>query len=210
MINLDPSGAQAPMWVVNAAVSTFVLAGISLIANVFGLALVSRLAVAAVAWMLAVPGLWILFDGQGAQCSVSVSLGGLSTAGSAASGLCRTVFGMGGVITLAIAIVFTVVALRPRRSPELANAKGADAAPSNSQHSPPLAKARVTYRSGLRAGGGSRRTGSGASNRCSGTSLLSFSSNFEFDRAALTDCTVTMSVRLGTCPAAIDRRSRSR
>jgi hypothetical protein len=136
MINLDPAGADAPMWVVNAAVSTFVLAGIALIANVFGFALVNRIAVAAVAWMLAIPGLWILLDGQGAQCSASIPLGGLSTAGNAASGLCRVVFGMGGIITLAIAIVFTVIALRPRRSPGPGNSEGANAAPSNSQHSP--------------------------------------------------------------------------
>ncbi|HWA19739.1 MAG TPA: hypothetical protein VG757_12160 [Devosia sp.] len=132
MINLDPSGAEAPLWVVNAAVSSFVFAGIALIANSFGFPLVGRFAAAAVAWMLAIPGLWIMLDGQGAQCSASISLGGLSAAGSAASGLCRTVFGMGGVITLAIAIVFTVVAFRAGRAPK---AKGAGPAPSH-QHSP--------------------------------------------------------------------------
>jgi hypothetical protein len=135
MINLDPSGAEAPLWVVNAAVSSFVFAGIALIANVFGFVLVSRFATAAIAWMLAMPGLWIMVDGQGASCSASVSLGGLSTAGSAASGLCRVVFGMGGVITLAIAIVFTVVAFRARR-PATANVKGAQPAPSSHQHNP--------------------------------------------------------------------------
>ena len=116
MVNLNPDGAQAPMWVVNAAISTFVLAGISVVAGNFGFPLVSRLAAAAIAWALAVPGLWIMFDGQGAQCSASVSLGGLSTVGTAASGLCRTVFGMGGLMTLAIAVLFTVLAFR-RRAP---------------------------------------------------------------------------------------------
>jgi hypothetical protein len=115
MVNLNTDGAQAPMWVVNAAVSSFVLAGISIVASTFGFPLVSRLATAAIAWALAVPGLWIMLDGQGAQCSASVPLGGLPTVGSAASGLCRTVFGMGGLVTLAIAVVFTVVAFRRKR-----------------------------------------------------------------------------------------------
>jgi hypothetical protein len=115
-VNFDPEAAKAPVWVVNAAAMCFVFAGCSVLANGIGWPLVSRLSGAAVAWMLAVPGLWMLFDGQGVQCAASIDMGGLSAASAAASGLCRAVFGIGGLVTLAIAIAFTWLAFRPHQS----------------------------------------------------------------------------------------------
>jgi hypothetical protein len=127
LVNFDPSSAQAPLWVVNAAAMTFVLAGLSIFANSVGLPLISRLSGAAIAWMLAVPGFWMLFDGQGASCSASVTVGSLSAASGAASGLCRAVFGIGGLITLVVAIAFTWLAFRPLHQGQ---AKGTGEAPS--------------------------------------------------------------------------------
>jgi hypothetical protein len=112
MINTDPSGAEAPLWIVNAAASTFVFAGLSIVANAFGYRLVGKLCGLAVAFLLATPGLWMLFDGQGASCSASVAIGGMSAASGAASGLCRAVFGVGGIATIAAALLFTWLAFR--------------------------------------------------------------------------------------------------
>ncbi|MEQ1900824.1 MAG: hypothetical protein ABL866_08835 [Devosia sp.] len=118
MVHQDPSGAKAPLWVVDAAASTFLFAGLSIVATGFGLPLIGKLCGLACTYALAAPGLWMLFDGQGAQCSASIAIGGLSAASGAASGLCRAAFGIGGILTLFFALLLTWIAFRKPHQPQ--------------------------------------------------------------------------------------------
>ena len=115
MVWVDPEGARAPIWVVQAAASTFLFAGLSAAAQSFGLKLLANLLALMVAYALAAPGLWMLFDGQGAACSVSVPLAEMALGGGT-SWLCRGVFGFGGLLTLVFAIVFTWAAIKRHRA----------------------------------------------------------------------------------------------
>lgn len=118
MVHQDPSAVNGPVWVADAAASTFLFAGFSIVANGLGLPLVGKLCGLGCAYLLAAPGLWMLFDGEGASCSASIAIGGLSAASGAASGLCRAVFGFGGLVTLGLALLFTWVAFRKPRQPQ--------------------------------------------------------------------------------------------
>lgn len=112
---LHPENANAPVWVVQAAGATFLLAGITLISQALNLPLLGKLAGLGVAYMLAVPGLWILFAGSGQGCSVSVALGGMTFDDAANAVMCRAAFGFGGLITVAFALLATWQALRRRK-----------------------------------------------------------------------------------------------
>ena len=70
----------------------------------------------AVAYMLATPGLWMLFDGQGARCSASIAFFGVGATAGASSLACRAVFGFGGLLTLAFALLMTWAAFRKRHT----------------------------------------------------------------------------------------------
>lgn len=107
MAHLDPSGANAPMFVIEAAAGSFFFAGVSVLARAHGADFIARLLALPVVYLLAVPGLWILFAEGDIQCSVSASIGGLWQSQGASSLLCRSVFGFGGLLVLAIALVFT-------------------------------------------------------------------------------------------------------
>jgi hypothetical protein len=115
----DPSMASAPMWVVEAACACFICAGLWAIAQTFGLTLIATLCGLAIVYLLAAPGLWMLFDGTGASCSVGAAVSGASIAGTAPSWMCRTIFGAGGLVTFAAALAFTWAAIfrRSRSNP---------------------------------------------------------------------------------------------
>lgn len=119
-VAIDPEGANAPVWVVQAAGAAFLLAGVTLIAQALNMPLLGKLAALGVAYMLATPGLWMLFAGDGQGCSVSMALGAFALSEQANAGLCRTVFGIGGLITLAFALLMTWQTLR-RHAPDQAN-----------------------------------------------------------------------------------------
>jgi hypothetical protein len=116
MMILSPEGLNVPVWVGLAAAATFVFAGASVVVQSLGFARASRWIGVLVAFLLAVPGFWIMFGSGEMSCSRSVTF--LSESTSTAGDLeCRIVFGAGAFVTLAIAVAFAVVAWRGRRSP---------------------------------------------------------------------------------------------
>lgn len=114
MVRMDPSRAQAPEFVIDAAAGVFFFAGLSIIGQALHMPTVGRVAGLAVVYLLAVPGLWMLLGEDGGQCSVSIAIGGATTSGAGDAGLCRMVFGIGAIITLGFALTMTVLALRRR------------------------------------------------------------------------------------------------
>ncbi|MEO6014182.1 MAG: hypothetical protein ABIQ30_11450 [Devosia sp.] len=117
MVWREPDQAEAPLWVVYAAASTFSFAGLWMILQTFGLTLLANLAGLAVAYLLAVPGLWMLFDGQGANCSVSGAMADITLSGPGTSWTCRGIFGIGSLLVLLFALLLTRAAIRQARSP---------------------------------------------------------------------------------------------
>lgn len=116
MVHLAPDGARAPVFVVEAAAGAFFFAGVSVIGQALGITLLSRIASLAVVYLLAVPGLWMLLDGNSGGCSVGIAIAGAGLNSAADPALCRAVFGIGGLITLAVALLFTWTALKTRRT----------------------------------------------------------------------------------------------
>lgn len=108
MISVSPEGLNAPMWVVQIACAAFVFAGLSMLGQVFGLTILSRLSALGVVYCLCAPGMWIAFDPLPKDCSVSTAF--FATTGTDI--LCRTVFGAGAVITLICALAATWGAIR--------------------------------------------------------------------------------------------------
>ena len=109
MVHFDPSGLNAPYWVVVVAMLTFVVAGLSVIARALGRERLAEGIALLVVFGLAAPGLWILFDPVEKSCSAT---SGFLT--RAAGDLeCRLVFGIGGGITLLVG--FMAVAIFVRR-----------------------------------------------------------------------------------------------
>lgn len=113
-VRLDAGNAMAPLWVVEAAASAFILAGLSVIFEGFGLRLVARFCSLLVVYLLAVPGLWTLFEAD-ASCTVTSAISGAMSNGSAPSWMCRAVFGAGGLVVLLAALGFTLAALLRRK-----------------------------------------------------------------------------------------------
>lgn len=111
MLRIDPSGANAPGFVVDAAAGCFFFAGISVVARAWGAELLARLCALPVVYLLAVPGLWIMLGDSG-ECSVSTGLFGLGGSGTADAGLCRVVFGGGALVVVAFAAIMTVAFFR--------------------------------------------------------------------------------------------------
>jgi hypothetical protein len=98
MFHLFPDPDAAPGWVLWAAAGVFVFAGLSVMAQAFGWALAARLLGLAVAYLLVVPGFWIMTDAD-ASCSAAFSGGDLTARGTADPTLCRVIFGGGAVMT---------------------------------------------------------------------------------------------------------------
>jgi len=115
MVWRDPGQAEAPLWVVYAAASTFSFAGLWIILQTFALTLLANLAGLAIAYLLAVPGLWMLFDGKGANCSVSGAMADIALSAPATSWACRGIFGVGGLLVLIFALFLTRAAIRQAR-----------------------------------------------------------------------------------------------
>jgi hypothetical protein len=118
-VRLSPEAANAPEWVIDAAAGTFFLAGLSVMAEAVNWKFVSRLASLGVVYLLAVPGLWMLFADD-PSCSVSGVIGGAAFGDDASSLTCRAVFGGGAIVTLLAALAFTWVAVRRRSAREVA------------------------------------------------------------------------------------------
>lgn len=111
MMRIDPSGARAPGFVIDAAAGCFFFAGVSIVAQALNAPLVARLCALPIVYLLAVPGLWVLF-GDAGSCSVSGFAAGFGTSGTASSGVCQAVFGGGAIIVLLVAVAMTVMAFR--------------------------------------------------------------------------------------------------
>jgi hypothetical protein len=118
MVRLDPSAARAPGFVIDAAAGCFFFAGVSVVARALNAPLVARLCALPVVYLLAVPGLWVLF-GDAGECSVSGFALGMSASGTASSGVCQAVFGGGAIIVLLFAVAMTVMALRGQPPPKV-------------------------------------------------------------------------------------------
>lgn len=115
LVRADPSGANAPAFVIDAAAGAFFFAGISIVGQALSQPLVSRMAGLGVVYLLAVPGLWMLLGDDQGQCSVSIAIGGMGTSGAGSADMCRMVFGAGGVLVLGFAVLMTVLSFsRPK------------------------------------------------------------------------------------------------
>lgn len=111
MVRMDPSTARAPGLVIDAAAGCFFFAGVSVVARSLNAPLIGRLCALPVAYLLAVPGLWMLF-GDAGECSVSGFVSGVGIGGAAPGGVCQAVFGGGAIIVLLVAVAMTVMAFR--------------------------------------------------------------------------------------------------
>jgi hypothetical protein len=106
-IYFHPQGLHAPAWVAYAAVSTFVLAGIALIAGAYGAKrLVQWLGGLIVAGLMT-PALWIALGPGGRDCSFSVGF----LSGAASEFMCRGAFGAGALLCL---VFLVLLVTRPR------------------------------------------------------------------------------------------------
>ena len=107
-IYFQPQQLRAPAWVAYAAASTFVLAGIALVAGAFGaINLVAWLGVLTVA-ALVTPALWIALGPGARGCTFSFGL----LSAIASEWLCRGAFGIGALLGLAILALMVRSALR--------------------------------------------------------------------------------------------------
>ena len=126
MVRMDPSTARAPGFVIDAAAGCFFFAGVSVVARALDAPLIGRLCALPVVYLLAVPGLWVLF-GDAGECSVSGFASGVGVSGTAPSGVCQAVFGGGAIIVLLFAIAMTVMTFRnPSPKNEDARQDGAE------------------------------------------------------------------------------------
>jgi hypothetical protein len=111
-VRLDPSGARAPLFVLDAAAGAFFFAGVSVTAESWGFRIASRLSSLLVVYLLAVPGLWLMFDDGAGSCTSTVAFGGASTRTAGDPTMCRAVFGAGGLLVLAVALALTWAGVR--------------------------------------------------------------------------------------------------
>lgn len=119
MITLSPEGLNVPYWVGMVAAATFAFAGASVMVQGLGWDGVGRLFGVLTVLCLATPGLWILLDPGDKQCNGSIDIGGFSLGSGVGDFMCRAVFGLGGIVTLAVgvlALVMFIRYLRRRRS----------------------------------------------------------------------------------------------
>ncbi len=117
MVRMDPSTARAPGFVIDAAAGCFFFAGVSVVARSLNAPLIGRLCALPVAYLLAVPGLWMLFGGSG-ECSVSGFVSGVRLNGPAPNGVCQAVFGGGALVVLGFAVAMTITTFRSKPTRE--------------------------------------------------------------------------------------------
>ena len=113
---MHPEGAHAPMWVVEAAAAAFFLAGMGIVLRNFGASALGTLCGLGAGYVLVTPGLWLLFSGDAAQCSVSIPFISLLIPGSVDGVLCRGIFGAGALVALGIVLLLTWGAVRRRNA----------------------------------------------------------------------------------------------
>lgn len=110
VIFLQPQHLRVPAWVAYAAVSTFPLAGLALIAGALGATrLVPWLGIFVVIGLL-VPGLWVTFGPAPRECSISIG----NIGGVASDWVCRAGFGIGTILGLVVLVLLIRQAVLPK------------------------------------------------------------------------------------------------
>ena len=97
-VHWHPEQLNVPAWVGYSACATFVFAGLSILAAEMNSRRVEAWFAVAVVAALLVPGAWIAFGPGVRECSVSVAFLG----GTGSDFVCRGVFGLGSIITVAV------------------------------------------------------------------------------------------------------------
>ena len=113
MIHTHPEGLRAPAWVAYAAVATFPLAGVALIAGAVGARRVVPWLGVLIACGLLIPGLWVALGPGGRECSFSLAFLG----GTASELVCRTGFGVGALLCLVFLVLLVRQASRAPAGP---------------------------------------------------------------------------------------------
>ena len=108
MMAVSQEGLNAPLWVAEVAAAAFFFAGVAICAQTLQWLMVQRLSALAIVYCLAVPGLWIMLGADNGSCSATTSF----ISREAGNLECRIVFGIGGLITLAIALSMTIAIMR--------------------------------------------------------------------------------------------------
>ncbi len=109
----SPQPGDAPSWVGDACAAAFFFAGLCLFAQSRHWSLLSKLAGLGAAYMLMIPGIWVVFAGDPKRCSIGIVSGPLNATGGA-GGLCGAVFGIGTFIAVLIALAMTWQAFHRR------------------------------------------------------------------------------------------------
>ncbi len=112
MVHAAPAAATVPLLVLDTVAGAFFFAGASVVARGFGMELVARLCALLMLYLFTVPGLWLFLGDEVATCTVSGTFSGTSTGGEGGQGLCRTIVGIGSVLTLIAVAAFTVSFVR--------------------------------------------------------------------------------------------------
>ena len=108
LMAIRQGGFNVPLWVAEIAASTFLFAGLSIIAQVKNWLRLQRICALLVVYGLAVPGLWIMLGPDTGSCQGTIGF----VSQSVGNAECRIVFGAGGILTLGVAIIMTIIALR--------------------------------------------------------------------------------------------------
>lgn len=108
LMAMNQDEVRVPLWVAEIAGSTFVFAGLSIVARAKSWLRLQRIFAVLAVYGLAIPGLWILLGPDTGSCSGT--FGFISK--TAANAECRIVFGLGGIITLGVAIFMTIIVWR--------------------------------------------------------------------------------------------------
>ncbi len=117
MVHAVPDAATVPLLVLDAVAATFFFAGASVVARGFGMELTARLCALVMLYLFAVPGLWLFLGDDVATCTVSGTLSGATMRGEGGELLCRSIVGIGAVLTLVAVVAFTVSFVRWLRRP---------------------------------------------------------------------------------------------
>lgn len=121
----DPTGAMAPMWVIELACGAFIAAGLSFVFESLGRRVLARFFSFSILPMLGLTAVWALFlDDQG-TCSIGSGLFGVGISGDAPGSVCRTAFLAAGTVIVLAACALTGIAwLRRRAARERINRTG--------------------------------------------------------------------------------------
>jgi hypothetical protein len=117
MVHAAPQAATVPLLVLDAVAGAFFFAGASVVARGFGMELAARLCALVMLYLFAVPGLWLFLGDDVATCTVSGTLAGAPLRGEGNELLCRSLVGIGSLLTLAAVGLFTAGFVRWLRRP---------------------------------------------------------------------------------------------